>query len=135
MFLSFFFFSFFFLASIFFKISKFQENGYYVESGALDGEQLSNSLFFEKHRKWTGVLIEPHPHSYKILKSRNRKAFSINVCLSPTPHPVQVQHVTSIFSIFSIDGLSSLFFEIFTCCRQNLMPHMVCNVNALISHG
>ena len=68
----------------------FQENGFYVESGALDGETFSNSLFFEKYRNWSGVLIEPHPDSFKILRSKNRKAVSINACLSPTSHPAQV---------------------------------------------
>ena len=67
-----------------------QMNGFFVESGALDGERLSNSLAFEKHRNWSGILIEPHPGSYKILRSKHRKAFSINACLSPNTHPTQV---------------------------------------------
>ena len=59
-----------------------QENGFYVECGAYNGETFSNSLFFEKYRNWSGVLIEPHPDSYKVLRSKHRKAFSINACLS-----------------------------------------------------
>ena len=67
-----------------------QTNGFFVESGALDGERLSNSLFFEKYRNWRGILIEPHPGSYRILRSKNRKAFSLNSCLSTNTHPAQV---------------------------------------------
>ena len=36
-----------------------KQNGFYIESGALDGEYLSNSLFFELKRNFTGLLIEP----------------------------------------------------------------------------
>ena len=30
-------------------------NGFYIESGAFDGEQLSNTLFFELERNYTGI--------------------------------------------------------------------------------
>ena len=70
--------------------TKLQENGFFVESGALDGELNSNSLLFERSRHWTGLLVEPNPYSYKRLKAKHRKAFSINACLSPYPHPAQV---------------------------------------------
>ena len=35
------------------------DNGFYVELGANDGIQQSNTFFFEKYRGWKGVLIEP----------------------------------------------------------------------------
>jgi hypothetical protein len=52
----------------------FQEGGFYVECGALNGEKGSNSLFFEKVRKWNGLLIEADPSNYGVLKTKNRKA-------------------------------------------------------------
>ncbi|KAK3603673.1 hypothetical protein CHS0354_017393 [Potamilus streckersoni] len=58
------------------------EGGFFVEAGALNGERGSNTLFFEKVRKWNGLLVEADPESYAILKSKHRKAFSINACLS-----------------------------------------------------
>ena len=54
-----------------------------MECGALNGEKGSNSLFFERVRKWNGLLIEGDPSNYAELKKKNRKAFSINACLSP----------------------------------------------------
>ena len=38
-----------------------KRGGYYVEVGALDGEKLSNTYFFEKELGWTGVLVEADP--------------------------------------------------------------------------
>jgi len=35
-----------------------RRNGFFVECGAHDGEHLSNTLFFELERDWTGLLIE-----------------------------------------------------------------------------
>jgi len=43
--------------------------GFFVEAGANDGIQQSNTLYFEKHRNWRGILIEPDP----ALASRCRK--------------------------------------------------------------
>lgn len=36
-------------------------NGVYVEIGGQDGVSSSNTLFFEQHLNWTGILIEPSP--------------------------------------------------------------------------
>ncbi len=36
------------------KILRGRRNGFYVECGAGDGEGLSNTLFFERERNWTG---------------------------------------------------------------------------------
>ena len=61
-----------------------------MECGAFDGERNSNTLFFEKEKNWTGLLIEADPIYYAQLKTKNRKAFSINACLSIQPYPVEV---------------------------------------------
>jgi len=37
------------------------EEGVFVEAGANDGIKQSNTLYFEKHKGWTGLLIEPIP--------------------------------------------------------------------------
>lgn len=65
----------------------YMEGGFYIECGALNGEKGSNTLFFEKVRKWNGLLIEADPSNYEVLKTKNRKAFAMNVCLSPHPYP------------------------------------------------
>ena len=59
-------------------------NGFFLEAGATDGEQWSNTLFFEMERNWTGLLIEPLPFD---LMSKNRKAHIAPVCLSTKTIP------------------------------------------------
>ncbi|MCG8310518.1 MAG: FkbM family methyltransferase [Cytophagales bacterium] len=63
------------------KIFKKRRKGFFVEIGAYDGKTLSNTYFFEKYRRWTGICIEPNPVSFdKLVK--NRKCICINKCVS-----------------------------------------------------
>jgi FkbM family methyltransferase len=55
--------------------------GFFVEAGGYDGEQYSNSLYFELKRNWTGVLIEPVPSLYTAILSKNRNAYALNACV------------------------------------------------------
>ncbi|KAL3885806.1 hypothetical protein ACJMK2_025843 [Sinanodonta woodiana] len=64
-----------------------REKGFYIEAGAFDGESISNTLFFEKVRKWNGLLIEPDPFVFERLKAKNRKAILVNSCLNIKPQP------------------------------------------------
>lgn len=41
------------------RVMRQKRGGTFVDIGAYDGVTGSNSLFFEKHRGWTGVLVEP----------------------------------------------------------------------------
>lgn len=63
-----------------FLLSK-KNNGVFLDIGAHDGVSLSNSLFFEKHRNWTGVCIEPNPSVFEKLK-KNRNCRMKNCCIS-----------------------------------------------------
>ncbi len=36
-----------------------KRNGVFVEVGAFDGEQFSNTLFFERVMGWKGLCVEP----------------------------------------------------------------------------
>jgi FkbM family methyltransferase len=36
-------------------------SGFFIEAGASDGISQSNTLYFEKYKNWTGILIEPIP--------------------------------------------------------------------------
>lgn len=67
--------------------------GVFVESGALDGEYLSNTLWLEQELSWTGLLVEPDPDSYRQLSFKHRKAWSSNTCLSRTTYPHESIHV------------------------------------------
>lgn len=63
------------------KLSEYlsHRNGTYVEIGANDGIQQSNSKYFETFKSWSGVLIEPHAGNFKALKkNRSRRNFFAN---------------------------------------------------------
>ena len=59
-----------------------KENGIFLEVGATNGVHLSNTLFFERERNWSGILIEPNNKFYNQLVTVNRKSYTINSCLS-----------------------------------------------------
>jgi len=48
------------------------DNGYFIEIGAHDGVNNSNTLHYEKYKKWKGILIEPS-FSYAHLKKNRSK--------------------------------------------------------------
>jgi len=54
-------------------------NGFYVEVGAYDGVDQSNTLFFEKKLGWTGLLIEPIPSYFNKCK-KNRPGNAVENC-------------------------------------------------------
>ena len=60
---------------------KQKTNGIFLEVGAGDGILFSNSLFFERERIWTGLLIEPTGYLFRRLLKVHRKAYAVNVCL------------------------------------------------------
>ena len=47
------------------KLFRGKKNGFFVEAGAFDGENFSNTLLFELKHNWTGLLVEPNPDLYK----------------------------------------------------------------------
>ena len=56
-------------------------NGFFIEAGAYDGELLSNTLFFEMKQRWTGLLIEPNPDAFELLKQKVRQ-YTVGPCIS-----------------------------------------------------
>ncbi|KAA0187814.1 hypothetical protein HAZT_HAZT001497, partial [Hyalella azteca] len=65
------------------EIFRDMKRGSFFEVGALTGESLSNTLYLERELGWTGVLMEPTPVSYHVLKSKNRRAHIMRACLAP----------------------------------------------------
>ena len=61
---------------------KFKKNGFFIEAGGWDGEEFSNTLFFELERNWTGLLIEPVTEMYQEILKRNRNIYTINACIA-----------------------------------------------------
>jgi hypothetical protein len=58
----------------------FFHNGTYVEMGAADGKSVSNTIFFERHLGWSGVLIEPSAafERLRITRGRNPRNTLLN---------------------------------------------------------
>lgn len=59
-----------------------QQPGIFLESGALDGRQNSNCLFFEESLGWKGVNVEPVPHLFSRLQRHRPKALNLPFALS-----------------------------------------------------
>lgn len=75
------------------------ENGYYVELGANDGIVQSNTYFFEKGKKWKGVLVEPTPNKYFECKT-NRSALNHIYCAACVSFDYKDQFVPIAYSNF-----------------------------------
>ncbi len=61
------------------ELFKEQKQGFFVDIGAYDGVESSNTLFFEESLNWKGVCIEPLPNIFPKLLA-NRKADCIQKC-------------------------------------------------------
>jgi len=59
-----------------------QRGGRFIECGGYDGETASPTIFFERYRGWTGLLIEADPGYYTQILGKQRNVYSINACLS-----------------------------------------------------
>lgn len=55
------------------------KEGYYIEMGAHDGIQNSNTFYYEKYLNWNGVLIEPSKYYNFLLKNRSKKNIFFNL--------------------------------------------------------
>lgn len=52
------------------KLNKYinYKGGFFIEAGANDGLNQSNTLFFERHLRWKGILVEPIPRLSNLCK-------------------------------------------------------------------
>ena len=58
------------------------KDGFYIECGANDGVNQSNTWYFEKNLNWRGILIEPNKQIFEELKkNRSSKNIFKNVAL------------------------------------------------------
>jgi len=63
-------------------------NGFYVEVGAYNPLQLSNTYFYYK-KGWRGICIEPNPKSINKMKLRRPGDIHLNLAVSMNPGKVQ----------------------------------------------
>ena len=80
-------------------------SGFYIEAGAADGESISNTLYFEMHHGWTGLLVEPNPDNLAKLIDLNRNAWILPHCLSTKSHVEMVTfEISDLLSGIVVDG-------------------------------
>ena len=56
-------------------------DGFFIEIGANNGINFSNTYFFEKNLNWQGICIEPYPELFEELK-KNRNCYAENLCIA-----------------------------------------------------
>lgn len=61
-----------------------KENGYFIEIGANNGVDQSNTYLLELKKKWRGILVEPSPNKFiECINNRsNKNKFYCNACVS-----------------------------------------------------
>lgn len=60
---------------------EYKKNGYFLDIGAFDGVQISNTFFLEKYLNWSGICIEAGEDNYKEL-IKNRNCTCLNMIVS-----------------------------------------------------
>ena len=67
------------------KIEQFVnfDGGVFFEAGANDGENQSNTCYFERSRGWTGVLVEPIPARFMACKQARQGSKCVWAALVP----------------------------------------------------
>ena len=87
------------------KIFGAHSQGYFVEFGATNGIQLSNSFMLEKFYGWDGLLCEPSTNYFQELK-RNRNVSTDNRCVFSTSGEILEFIDLEISEHSSIEGFS-----------------------------
>lgn len=63
------------------------KKGFYIEVGANNGYQYSNTYYFAKLRQWTGILIEPIPEIYEECVQERPESIVLNCALVSDNYP------------------------------------------------
>ena len=63
------------------------DGGFFVEAGANDGFEQSNTYHLERFRGWRGLLVEPIPELYREAVAERPASTVVNCALVPFDHP------------------------------------------------
>lgn len=63
------------------------DNGFFIEAGAHDGLKYTNTLYFEKYRNWTGLLVEPIPDQAALCAENRPRCIVENCALVSFDYP------------------------------------------------
>lgn len=83
------------------ELFKGMKNGIFVDVGAHDGITINNTLFFEKHRNWTGINIEPQPDIFEKLKINRPNCINLNIAISDEDGKSEFIHNTGYTNMLS----------------------------------
>lgn len=109
------------------SIFKNKENGFFIELGAFDGLVQSNTAFFEKYKKWTGILIEPSREKYSLCLENRPLSKCFNVaCSYENNMQVKFNHENGMCSKVSDSGE----YECLTRTLEDILDE--CNVKCSI---
>ena len=64
------------------ELFKGMKGGFYIEAGAADGVDMSNTLLLEKKYNWTGLLVEPRNEAYLLCEKSRKKSIVENYVLT-----------------------------------------------------
>jgi FkbM family methyltransferase len=70
-----------------------KKNGVFVDVGAYDGYDISNTYHFEKDLGWTGLCIEPSPQTFELLK-KNRNCILENCAIGNVEGELEFVNIT-----------------------------------------
>jgi hypothetical protein len=100
---------------------KDKRNGFFIECGAADGIEASNTLFFEQELGWTGICIEPSKAYYQLIVNRpnciNKRNVLTNyngpIIFEEATHPLEVSGGTVEYNPRHKEHVAELGFEFF----------------------
>uniref|UniRef100_A0A6C0KEX4 Methyltransferase FkbM domain-containing protein n=1 Tax=viral metagenome TaxID=1070528 RepID=A0A6C0KEX4_9ZZZZ len=106
------------------KYFKNNKNGVYIELGALDGVLYSNTKFFEDSLHWKGILIEPHPNKFELLKKNRPNNFLFNDLVSCNTEPLKFKYFVDFHAAVSgvEDTLSQFHYDEFFNEYNKVLP-------------
>jgi FkbM family methyltransferase len=107
------------------------KNGFYIECGANDGVDQSNTWHFEKFKNWHGILIEAHPEIFlELKKNRNKRNILVNKFLVSNNYKSQTVNIskndlTSKFNTASEGSSLSTPITLTEVLKKNNVPKLI----------
>lgn len=84
--------------------TKFKKNGFFVEFGATNGVDYSNTYLLEKEYDWKGILAEPNPHWHDELFLNRSCAISTECVYTKSDERITFNAVSSAADLSTIQG-------------------------------
>jgi len=94
-----------------------KRNGYFVELGATDGIELSNTYYFEKELGWKGICIEPNPIHAESLKNNRSCDTDTSLVFSESGKELEFSNV----SYSELSGITAHIGNLGECTVENIV--------------